>query len=250
MSGFSEANSIERAFAILELLNSSRRGCNISEISRKLELPKSSTHAIVSTLDRLGYIRQSSAGRRYQLSPKMYGLGRSALQATPLPEIALPHMHWAVQQTGLTSHLGILEKGQVVFIQKVDGPGVIKFDTYLGKCSELHCTGLGKALLAYQRTDQLAQVLEKHTFARFTRNTIHSADTFSQELVKVKTNGYAIDDEEEELGVRCIAAPVFENGDVIAAVSFTGTIAQVRSEKLKDLVQITKIAAARISAQL
>ena len=250
MPELSEANSIERAFAVLELLNSSRRGWNISEISRKLGLPKSSTHGIISTLDRLGYIRESPNGRRYQLSAKIYGLGRSALQATPLPEIALPHMHWGVQQTGLTSHLGILEKGQVIFIQKVDGPGIIKFDTYPGKCSELHCTGLGKALLAYQTNEQLSAVLEKHTFARFTRNTIHSLNGFYQELSKVKSNGYAMDDEEEELGVRCIAAPVFEHGNVVAAVSFTGTTSQLRTEKLKELVQITKVAAARISAHL
>lgn len=250
MSGLSEANSIERAFAVLELLNSSRRGWNISEISRKLELPKSSTHAIISTLDRLGYIRESSSGRRYQLSAKMFGLGSSALHATPLPEISLPYMHWGVQQTGLTSHLGILEKGQVIFIQKVDGPGIIKFDTYLGKCSELHCTGLGKALLAYQTNEQLEQLLEKHVFARFTRNTIHTRKGFLEELAKVKSNGFAVDDEEEELGIRCIAAPVFEHGEAVAAVSFTGTTSQMKPEGMKGLIQITKIAAARISAQL
>lgn len=250
MGNLTNANSVERAFAILELLNTSRRGWNISEISRKLELPKSSTHVLISTLDRLGYIKETTTGKRFQLSAKMYGLGSKALHATPLPEIALPHMHWAVHQSGLTSHLGILEKGQVIFIQKVDGPGIIKFDTYLGKCSELHCTGLGKALLAYLSEDDLRQMLSKHAFSRFTKNTIFTLERFLTELAKVRKNGYAVDDEEEELGIRCVAIPVFEHGKPIAAISFTGTTSQLGPESLNKVVQIAKSAAAHISAQL
>src|SRR5690348_6876817 len=140
--------SVERAFMILEFLNASNRGWNISEMSRKLNIPKSTTHVLVSTLGQLGYIKQAQSSRRFQLSTKMFGLGRRALNAMPLPEAALPHLRALVQETQLTAHVGILEKNQVVFVQKADGPGFIKFDTYIGKCSELHCTGLGKALLA------------------------------------------------------------------------------------------------------
>ncbi|MBS1814632.1 MAG: IclR family transcriptional regulator [Acidobacteria bacterium] len=245
----SDANSVERAFAILEFLNTSRRGWNISELSRKLELPKSSTHVLISTLGRLGYIKETTAGRRFQLSAKMYGLGIKALRTTPLSEVALSHMHWAVQQTGLTSHVGILEKGQVIFIQKVDGRGIIKFDTYLGKCSELHCTGLGKALLAYQPEETIKSILAKHQFSRFTKNTISTADGFLAELGKVRKNGYAIDNEEEELGVRCIAVPIFEHGEPVAAISFTGTTSQLSMDALKKVVETAKAASACISAQ-
>lgn len=250
MSELSGANSVERAFAILEFLNSSHRGWNISEISRKLSLPKSSTHVLISTLDRLGYIKEMTSGRRFQLSSKMYGLGSRSLYTTPLPEIALPPMHWGVQQSGLTAHLGILEKDQVIFIQKVDGPGLIKFDTYIGKCSELHCTGLGKALLAYEPEESLTQLLENHRFSRHTGNTIHSLKSFMANLAKVREEGYAMDNEEEELGVRCIATPVCAGGKVIAAVSFTGTTAQLRIEALQSVVKIARSTAARIGAHL
>lgn len=249
MSGLMTANSVERAFAILEYLNTSQRGGNISEISRKLDLPKSSTHVLMSTLKRLGYIKESPAGRRFHLSSKMYGLGQKALHANPVHELALPHMHWAVRQSGLTAHLGILENRQVIFVQKVDGPGLIKFDTYLGKCSELHCTALGKALLAYRSQDVVNALLERYKFARFTRNTICSSNAFGEELVHVQKQGYAIDDEEEELGIRCVAAPVFDSRGVIAAVSFTGTTAQLQLDALPHLVKLTKTTAARISAQ-
>jgi IclR family KDG regulon transcriptional repressor len=242
------AGSVERAFSILEFLNSSRRGWNISEMSRKLKIPKSTTHVLVSTLDQLGYIKQYQSSRRFQLSSKMFSLGRRALEATPLPDIALPHLRWLVQESKLTAHVGILEKNQVVFVQKIDGPGIIKFDTYIGKCSELHCTGLGKALMAFQSEETIQNSLLNYPFHRFTKRTISSQATFLAELARVRQNGYAMDDEEEELGIRCIAVPIFFAGEVTAAVSVTGTTTQIRIEDIERLVMLAKCTAAKISA--
>jgi DNA-binding IclR family transcriptional regulator len=242
------AGSVERAFTILEFLNSSKRGWNISEMSRKLKIPKSTTHVLVSTLDQLGYIKQYQSSRRFQLSSKMFSLGRRALEATPLPDIALPHLRWLVQESKLTTHVGILEKSQVVFVQKIDGPGIIKFDTYIGKCSQLHCTGLGKILLAFQPEETIQNVLLNYPFHRFTKRTISSSATFLAELARVRQNGYAMDDEEEELGIRCIAAPIFSSGEVTAAVSVTGTTTQIRIEDIERLVTLAKCTAAKISA--
>jgi DNA-binding IclR family transcriptional regulator len=243
-------NSVERAFAILEFLNSSRRGWNISEMSRKLGIPKSSTHVLFSTLDKLGYIKEFQSSRRYQLSPKLYGLGRRALEAAPLPIIALPHLHWLVQQTNLTTHVGILEKRQVVFVQKVDGPGIIKFDTYVGKCSPLHCTGLGKSLVSFQREEELALLFEKYNFSRFTKKTISSHTAFMAECARIRSRGYSVDDEEEELGIRCVAVPILSDDVAVAAISVTGTTAQMPPENIPDIVSKTMCAAARIAAQL
>ncbi|MCU1222741.1 MAG: IclR family transcriptional regulator [Edaphobacter sp.] len=243
-------NSVERAFAILEFLNSSRRGWNISEMSRKLGLPKSSTHVLFATLDKLGYITEYQSSRRYQLSPKLYGLGRRALETTPLPMIALPHLHWLVQQTNLTAHVGILEKKQVVFVQKVDGPGIIKFDTYIGKCSQLHCTGLGKSLVAFRPEEEIKSLLDRYTFSRFTKQTISSLSTFITECERIRHAGYSMDDEEEELGIRCVAVPVLSDGFAVAAVSVTGTTAQMPLEAIANIVSKTICAARRIAAQL
>jgi IclR family KDG regulon transcriptional repressor len=240
------AASVERAFSILEFLNTSKRGWNISEMSRKLNIPKSTTHVLVSTLDQLGYVRQSS--RRFQLSTKMFGLGRNALTANALPQMALPHLRWLVQETRLTSHAGILEKNQVVFVQKVDGPGIIKFDTYIGKCSALHCTALGKALLAFQSEETLDSLLANYPFDRFTKRTIASRAAFMIELARVRHQSFAMDDEEEELGIRCIAVPIFVAGNVLGAVSVTGTTTQIRMEEIDRFITASKCAAARISS--
>jgi DNA-binding IclR family transcriptional regulator len=242
------AASVERAFSILEFLNSSKRGWNISEMSRKLHIPKSTTHVLVSTLDQLGYIKHYRSTRRFQLSPKMFGLGRNALTATALPEIALPHLRWLVQETRLTAHAGILEKNRVVFVQKVDGPGIIKFDTYIGKCSELHCTALGKALLAFQSEETIQGILSNYIFDRFTKRTISSQQAFLNELARVRQQGYSIDDEEEELGIRCVAAPISGGESILGAVSVTGTTTQIRMDELDRLIAVTKSAAVKISA--
>lgn len=244
----SSMGSVERAFMILEFLNASNRGWNISEMSRKLNIPKSTAHLLVLTLDQLGYIKRAPGSRRFQLSTKISGLGRRALNANPLPAASLPHLRWLVQETQATAHVGILEKSQVVFVQKADGPGFIKFDTYIGKCSEIHCTGLGKALMAFQPEDTLQSLLRGYAFDRFTRKTISTKAQFLAQLERVRENGYAMDDEEEELGVRCIAAPIFSGSRVVAAVSVTGTTYQLSQDHLERTVTAVRRAASRISA--
>lgn len=245
------ATSIERAFAILEMLDGTRRGWNISEISRKQKIPKSSAHVIVLTLERLGYLKREPASRRYKLGLKMCSLGRGLMNDLALPEIALPNMRWLVEQTRLTAHLGVLEKGHIVFIQKIDGPGMIQFDTYVGKRADVHCTGLGKALLAYSNEQIVRECLAAEPFAKYTDSTITSAVAFRKELTRVKQKGYSIDDEEEESGVRCLAAPVFNPlGELISAVSVTGTTAQIPSYSFAKLAETVKEASAKISKAL
>lgn len=245
------ATSIERAFAILEMLDGTRRGWNISEISRKQKIPKSSAHVIVLTLERLGYLKRENGTRRYKLGLKISSLGRSLMNDLVLAEIALPHMRWLVEQTRLTAHLGVLEKGHVVFIQKVDGPGMIKFDTYVGKRADVHCTGLGKALLACSTDQIVRECLAVESFVKYTDATITSTAAFRKELARVKQKGYAIDDEEEEVGVRCLAAPVFNPlGELISAVSVTGTTAQIPSGSFSKLAETVKETSAKISKSL
>lgn len=245
------ATSIERAFAILEMLDGTRRGWNISEISRKQKIPKSSAHVIVLTLERLGYVKRENGTRRYKLGLKISSLGRGLMNDLVLAEIVLPHMRWLVEQTRLTAHLGVLEKGHVVFVQKVDGPGMIKFDTYVGKRADVHCTALGKALLACSTDQIVRECLVVECFVKYTDATITSTAAFRKELAGVKQKGYSIDDEEEELGVRCVAAPVFNPlGELISAVSVTGTTAQIPSGSFSKLAETVKETSAKISKSL
>jgi DNA-binding IclR family transcriptional regulator len=235
--------SLQRAFAILEYLDGSRRGQNISELSRRLGIPKSTTHVIVVMLRRLGYLTLDERKREYSLGLKVYGLGRGLMKSFTLPEQALGPMKWLAEVTRCTSQLAILADDQAMYIQKVEGPGFIQFDSYVGKRTNLHCTGVGKVLLAYAAEQE--HLLNRKSFARYTKRTITSPAALRRELARVRQKGYALDDEEEELEVRCIAAPVFNHsGECMAALAIAGTIAEMRDDKIEEfagcLIRATK----------
>ena len=242
------SNAVERVLAILEYLDGSDRGFNISEISRKLRIPKSSAHVIILTLERLGYVRKSAGERNYSLGLKAYALGQKMMRMLSLSETALPRMRVVADRLRLAVHLAILDKDQGMFIQKVEAPGLIKFDTYVGKRMDLHCTGLGKVILAYESRDAVQHFFEKPVYTRYTKNTITSPRALSREIQDVRKLGYALDDEEEELGVRCIAVPVFDRlRRFVAAFSATGTVAQVPDGQVESVVRVLKETASSLN---
>ncbi len=232
--------------AILEYLDGSRRGMNISEISRKLEIPKSSVHVIVQTLKRLGYVQKRDA-LNYNLGLKAYALGQGMMKNLSVAEMALPHLRALVNHLHLPAHLAVADGDQGVYIQKVDAPGLIKIDTYVGRHMDLHCTGVGKIILAFGHPDILVRVLAKQAYIRYTRNTITSAKQMQREIARTRKNGFAIDDEEEELSVRCVAVPVFHRGGrFAAALSVTGTTAQIPLDALEVIARKLKNTASEI----
>ncbi|MEX2262246.1 MAG: IclR family transcriptional regulator [Bryobacteraceae bacterium] len=247
MSEVLHASAVARTLAILECLDSSRRGLNISELSRKLNIPKSSTHLIVLTLERLGYIHKRPDTRNYTLGLKAYGLGQGMMKNLSVSEVALPYMRVLVDQLQLPAHLAVPDGDQGVYIQKVDAPGLIKIDTYVGRRMDLHCTGVGKVILAFGPPETLERLAAKQVYIRHTRNTITSPRMLQREVGKVRRIGYAIDDEEEELAVRCVAVPVLDHtGRFIAALSVTGTTIQIPASDIDSLANRLKQVAAAI----
>ena len=209
-------------------LDSSKRGLNISELGRRLAIPKSSAHVIVLTRERLGYVERKPDSLNYHLGLKAYGLGRGVMKNLSVAEIALPSLRVLVDQIHLPAHLAVFDGDQGVYIQKVDVPSLIKIDTYIGRRMDLHCTGVGKVLLAWGPVDVVEHILSKQAYIRHTHNTITSARALRHELARVRRLRYAVDDEEEELAVRCVAVPVFQSGgQFIAGLSVTGTTAQL-----------------------
>lgn len=239
--------AVERAIEILEALDASVRGLSISQLSLKLNIPRSTTHILISTLERSGYVVKQPGQKKYQLGMKVYHLGREMVRNQNLPQIALEPMQWLAAEARLTCHLAVMENGQAVYVQKVDGPGFIRFDTRVGKRTNLHCTSVGKVLLAYGSAMQRNEFFVNTTFARYTRKTIATAQELKAELEKVKVRGFALDDQEEELEVRCVAVPVFTpKGELLAALSVTGTVGQLGDQALPRTVELLQKAAARI----
>jgi len=229
--------AVERAFAMLEALDYSKNGMNIADLSRKLAIPRSTAHTIALTLERCGYLTRDASQRNCMLSSKAYMLGRDAVRPDRMAVAGLRPMRRLSTQTLLTSHLAVLEQSQALYIQKVQGPGFVSMETYPGKRTNLHCTGVGKVLLAHAPEGYRSKVLSRGVFARYTRNTITMAGVLRDELRRVVDCGYALDNQEEELEIRCLAVPVFSvRNEFLAALSLSGTIQQISDSGVPALI--------------
>jgi len=226
-----------RALEILELLANSFNGLTLPDVARRLQIPKSSAHCILLTLLRQDFVSRSERTRRYVLGQKVFSLASHALAGQRVREAAMPHLRQLMLTTNLTVHMGVLDGSEAILIAKVDPSGAAALATWLGRRMEVHCTGVGKALIAHLPANELEQLLHSRTFPRHNENTMVSAKRLMQELESVRALGYATDDEEDEVGYRCIGVPVFEHGRAVAAISLAGSLLQVTIENTKDLVR-------------
>ncbi len=243
--------SIDRAFGVLELLAQSRNGFSISEISRKLKLPKSSVHLLVGTLERRGYLQKNALSGKYSFGLKLITLSRTALEGLDLREQAKPFLQTLMRKTALTVHMAVLERNEAVIIEKVECPGLLRLATWIGRRLDVNCSGVGKALIAFLSEEEFDRQFKAKGLARHNENTTVSIVKLKSELEHVRTLGYSFDDEEDEIGFRCIGAPVFDfTNQVVAAISVAGTTAQIPTDHVPELARTVKVTAAQISLQL
>jgi DNA-binding IclR family transcriptional regulator len=243
--------STVRAMNVLEFLAQSRRGASLSEISRNLALPKSSTYLLLKTLEREGYLRKNVQSGNYNFGPRLVTLSRNVLEHLDLREVARPILTKLMRQTGIIVHLAVLEGNEAVLIDRVEPPGSSAGADWVGRRLDVNCTGVGKALAAFLPDGQFEEVITAKRFARHNDNTIVTRGGLKRELAKVREQGYALDDEEDEIGVRCVGVPILESGQrVIAAISFAGSTEQVPLDRVRTLACALKEAASEVSLRL
>jgi DNA-binding IclR family transcriptional regulator len=242
---------LNRALQMLELIAASRNGLALPDVVRKLNIPKSSAHTILLTLMRQGYLHRSERSRRYVFSSKLLRLANQAVQGLRIREVSMIPLRQLCLNTGFSVHMAILEWPEAVLIAKIDPPGAPPLSTWMGRRMELHCTGVGKALLASLPEDELRNLLAERVFSRHNENTITSNRRLLQEAESIRAKGFALDDEEDEVGFRCIGVPVRdEHGATMAAISVAGSVAQVTNDNVKRLVDVLKRASERITTAL
>jgi DNA-binding IclR family transcriptional regulator len=237
--------AVDRVLSMLELIAQTRRGISLSELCRRLQLPKSSSHCLILTLERRGYVLRSAVTKRYVFGEKLFRLGESVLKGVDLREKAAPTLHALMKQTGLTVHLAIPDHGKAVVIDKIAPPDGFHVATWVGKTFDLHCSGVGKALLAHLSEEDFLTVVHHYGLARYNENTITSVKRLAAEIECIQHQGYAFEDEEGELGFRCIGAPIFDpSGVVVAAVSVAGSTSQITADNIsarcKQVVEATR----------
>jgi DNA-binding IclR family transcriptional regulator len=243
--------AVERALAMLEAVAQEPEGLSNAEISRKLQIPKSSASYILRTLESRGYLNRDADSGKYRVGLKILSLSRGALSGIDVREVALPVMRHLMEKTSLTCHLAILDGPDAVYIEKVEPTGFLRVDTWVGRRMRVHATSVGKALVAYIPQERLEKILAQSGMEKRTAKTITTLPRLLKELEKVRAQGYAIDDEENNMGARCLGAPVFnQQGAIEAAVGLSGTINQVNVQTMPRIVEALKDAARHISMQL
>jgi len=242
--------AIRRTLALFDLLAQSRRSLSLSEISRRLQLPKSSVHRILATLEEQECVRRNPETDRFSLGVKLMALSRAALEGAELREQAAPHLLRLQQQTGLTIHRAVLEHKQAVLIAKLEPLGQPTVGTWIGRAMDLNSTAAGKALIAHLPEAEIGRLFSSRAFVRHNHRTIVGLAHLNRELAAVRESGYALDDEEDELGVRCIGAPVMQRDRVVAAISLAGYLDQVTEDRITFLASRVRHAATLISAQI
>ncbi len=181
----------------------------------------------------------------------MVSLSRTAIENLDLREEARPFLRHLVQESGLTAHMAVLERDEAVIIEKVEAPGLVRLASWIGRRMDVNCTGVGKVLIAFLSEDELDYLFRTKHFARHNSRTLVSKSALRRELTLVKQSGYAFDNEEDEPGLRCIGAPVFDgNQKAAAAISVAGTTSQIPIDRVPSVARMVMRAAVKISSRL
>lgn len=242
---------IERTLDIIEVLAEEANGLNLTEIAQKVDLPKSTVYRILNALIDRNYVAKGSDNYRYKLALKIVNLASNMLYALDLRTEAYPCLQKLADETKQTVHLATWNEDTVVYLDKIEAYQRLPISSALGRAIPLYCTALGKVLTAYQSEERKQALAEKIEYVKYTEHTNTDPRLFLEELPKVRKNGYAIDHEENEAGICCAAAPVFNYNDKnIAAVSITGSKAYFESGDLHATIRTIQDVGMQISKRM
>ena len=245
--------AVERALELLQVFSTTEPELSLTELSKRLKLNTSTTYRLLATLESHGYIEQNSENGKYHLGVACLELGSVFLSQVSLRRQALPLLEALRNDCKETVHLTILDRMEVVYLEKLESLLPIGFmSSRVGGRSPAYCTGVGKALLAYEAPDEVRSFYSGHSLKWYTDNTIVDVDKLLADLTEVRKRGFAIDNEEHETGVKCVAAPIRDHqGKVVGAISVSGPV-QRMNEKIAEIDLVSKVinTSREISARL
>jgi IclR family KDG regulon transcriptional repressor len=243
--------SLGRAFAILEEVARHRDGIGLAELSKLVGLHNSTTFHLARTLASLGYLRQDKESKRYRIGRPLFALAASALDEIEMVHVATPVLEDLSRETGESGHFGVRMGDAVVVIARTSGLGAFQLTERVGVVRPVHCTALGKIILAALRPDQLKRVIERIELTPATDNSITDAAVLLKEIEEIRRTGIAFDDGEFNAEVRCIAVPVLDfTGQIIGALGISGPIWRLSNQALQGHARLVRAAANRLSTEL
>ena len=227
--------SVERIFALIELLAAHPAGASLQTLAQGTALAKSTVHRLLASLVGLGYVSQEETSGRYRLTLKMFELSSGIVNDMAIMEVAKAHLERLAQRTGEAVHLVIRDGQDIVYIYKTEN-GPMRMSSRVGMRSPLYCTGVGKAILATLPAGEVAQVWAASRPRKLTERTVADLPHLQEQLETVRAKGYAVDDEENELGVRCVAVAIpGPDGRADSAFSISGLTPYMTPERIRRI---------------
>jgi len=238
--------NLRNSCRILKLLGQHPDGLKAAELARRLQIPVTTTLRIMTTLHLEGFARKHEG--RYELGPVLIQLGNAALAGTEIRELALPLLHQLTSELDETSHLAIPCDERALIVAVEDSPHPLGAASRPGFLAELHCSSTGKIFLSFLFHDRLAEIVAKTRPQRRTPHTLTTLSQLKREVELTVKRGYSLDNEEFNLGVRCLAAPVLDaDGDVIAAIGITASTVRFTKDRIPEIAAKVRLIAAELS---
>ena len=243
--------TVERAIDILEAFADSRSPLGITEISRRVELNKSTTYRILQALLKKGYVHQDSQTSKYQLSYMILRISGAVLGQNNLRQVAKEYLSELAQKTSQTAQIAILDKKEVVYIDQVEGKDILRLAVKMGGRAPLHCTAAGKAILAFLSRDEFKNILHNYNFIPLTPKTITSVKPLINQLEIIRRNGYSFCNGEYHKDVRAVGAPIFGMGkNVLGSVVLTLPYIRMKLVEVSSYGELVKKVGLEISKKL
>ena len=244
--------SVDRALDILESFNYQEEEIGVTELAHKLNLHKNNVFRLLATLEVRGYIEQDRKTGNYRLGIKTFEIANVFLHHLGLRRQARPILEELVNRCDETAYLAVIDGSEVIYVLMQETSQTVRIAPRLGRRLPIHCTAAGKAQLAYESADRLDLIFKDRPMRKFTEKTVTDPQAFREHLREVIRLGYAVDNEEFESGVGCIAAPVKDySHKVMASVGLSGPVSRFSLERIeKELAPLVKEAAAKLSERL
>jgi DNA-binding IclR family transcriptional regulator len=241
---------VGKVLRILEALDAAPSGLQLRQISQVTGVQKSTAYRFLAHLEGDGYLFRDDAGA-YVIGPRLARLGAGVAYHATLRKVSRPAMQHVWRETKETVNLAALDGHEIVYLDVLESDFLFRMGSQVGMRRPLYCTALGKAILAFLPEDQIEELISSMTFEQLTRRTINDEARLRRELGKIRQQGYAVDDQELNIGGRCVAVPVFEErGKAIAAISVAGPATRMTRARIPECVAILRKGAREISTRL
>ena len=242
---------LDRALALIDALTKVRDGASLVELSEKVKLHKSTAHRLLSILERHRIVERDSESGRYRLGLRLFELGTIAMDRFNIRDRGRQHLEHLLEEVNETVHLCTLDAGEVLYLDKIEPARSVRMASYVGRRNPIHCTAVGKVILAHLSKPEQDEILQSCDFRRLTPKTITTPTELKAEFKSIRERGYALDNEETEQGLRCVGSAVLDrSGRPIAAISVSAPSFRLTMEKVPSVALAVTRAARALSEEI